>query len=140
MYELETIMRLSMLSMIGIYFIFSNTVMGVLKDDINGERIMVEINKKILNPWFYGLFIFSAISSIYWIFASGGTQHYAGMLFFFGTVLVTAIKNVPLNNKLKNEFKINAIASFWPKYLSEWVFWNHVRTVSAFISGFLLLN
>jgi len=139
-YELEAIMRLSMLSMVGIYFIFSNTVMEVLRGDMNGDKIMVQINRQILNPWFYGLFIFSTLSSLYWIFASSGVQHYGGILFFVGTVLVTALKNVPLNNKLKSELKVNGATSFWPKYLRKWIFWNHVRTVSAFISGFFILS
>ena len=134
----EALLQLTMFLMIGLYFIFSNTIVRALAQLDNGASVMIEINKQILNPVFLTCFVGSAFAAVY--FAIWGTtlELIAGSIFFIGTFLVTAVFNVPLNNKLRDAS--NQLGSnVWQLYLSQWVIWNHVRTVSALSSGFLLL-
>jgi len=52
--------------------------------------------------------------------------------------MVTAVFNVPLNNRLASvephspEMKI-----LWTFYLSRWTVWNHVRTICCLLAGIL---
>lgn len=57
--------------------------------------------------------------------------------FFIGTTLVTVTRSVPLNNLLRDS-SVDELAQVWQRYLDKWVFWNHVRSASAIIAGFLL--
>lgn len=134
---LETTIKLSMMTMIGQYFIFSNTVMRVLSDVENGADVMILINQKILNPLFFGYFFISGVGSLGLFFLSSDWLADAGIIFFIGTVAVTVVFNVPLNNKLKDASEQQKDI-IWKEYLSEWVIWNHVRTLSGAVSGVLL--
>ena len=133
----ETIIKLAMITMIGLYFIFSNTIMYALSSMDNGADVMVIVNKKILNPLFLGCFFISGVGSLSLFFISSGVTSAAGIIFFIGTVAVTVVFNVPLNDKLKGAQK-SEIKAVWKEYLSKWVVWNHVRTVSGVASGLLL--
>lgn len=57
-------------------------------------------------------------------------------VFFLGVFCVTMVFNVPRNNQLE---KLNASEpsafGLWQVYVSEWTFWNHVRTLSAFVAA-----
>ncbi len=130
--------QLSMLLMMGIYFIFSCSVMGALRQSEHGAETMVLINREILNPLFYLCFFGSAITSL--VFVVTRSNHFlAGLIFFVGTFLVTLIKNVPLNSRLLEADGETSFQRTWQAYLIKWVFWNHVRTVTAILSGVLLL-
>ena len=136
---LEAIMQLSMVSMIGLYFIFSNTIMAALRNTRNGADVMTEINDVILNPFFYLLFFGSALSSVYLLVMRDQTEWLAGLVFFVGTFVVTLARNVPLNNQLKSALgQQTQQAEVWQQYLQKWLFWNHLRTLSSFVSGALL--
>lgn len=134
---LETIIKLSMIIMIGLYFTFSNTVMRVLTNFENGSDVMVAINREILNPLFLGCFFISGVGSLSLSLMTTGLLASASIVFFIGTVAVTIVFNVPLNNKLKesSEQQRNEV---WREYLYKWVIWNHVRTIFGVISGLLL--
>ncbi|MDT0593726.1 DUF1772 domain-containing protein [Glaciecola petra] len=136
-YLTETIIKLAMITMIGLYFIFSNTIMHALSSVDNGAEVMVIINKKILNPLFLGCFFLSGVGSLSLFFLSSGLTSAAGIVFFIGTVAVTVVFNVPLNDKLKDAQKTE-IKGVWKDYLSKWVVWNHVRTGCGVVSGLLL--
>lgn len=125
----------TMIIMVGLYFIFSNTVMASLKNIPNGADVMVEINQVILNPIFMSIFVVSGIGSAYLAVFSQDALRWSGGIFFVGTTLVTMLKNVPLNNKLRDAKEEKQRANVWDEYLQKWVFWNHVRTVSAMVSG-----
>ncbi len=48
--------------------------------------------------------------------------------------------NVPLNNKLsKLDPDSTEAAKYWLTYLSEWMRWNHVRTIASVIAAALLI-
>ena len=133
----ETTIKLAMITMIGLYFIFSNTIMHALSIADNGADVMVLINKQILNPLFLGCFFISGVGSLSLFFLSSGLTSAAGIVFFIGTVAVTVVFNVPLNNKLKDASK-SELRAVWKEYLSKWVIWNHVRTACGVIAGLLL--
>ena len=137
-YILESVMQLTMIVMIGLYFTFSNTVMKALKNNSSGAEVMVEINQVILNPVFMFFFIGSAASALYLTFFSEGLDSASAIIFFIGTTVVTAIKNVPLNNQLRDASEEQR-PEIWSQYLKEWVFWNHVRTISAMSAGLLIV-
>ena len=60
------------------------------------------------------------------------------ILYLFGVLLITTIKNVPLNNKLEKlnstEFKGVFI---W--YRKPWNFWHNIRTFFSMISFLVLI-
>lgn len=133
----EGVLRLSIVIMVGLYFIFSNTIMVVLANKPFGASIMVEINRQILNPIFLCLFVLSGVAGVYFFFANSGIQALGGLLFFAGTTLVTMLFNVPLNNALRDASQ-ESLARVWQVYLTRWVCWNHVRSICAVLSAFML--
>lgn len=109
---------------------------------------MQSINRAILNPAFllifFGSVLFLSISSIYefhvnkvtfWLFLS------ASIFYLLGTVGVTGLGNVPLNDQLDTLeiVKMNAdkMAEFRKFYESNWNRLHLIRTVFAVVS-FLL--
>lgn len=133
----EYLLQLSMLIMIGLYFIFSNTIMRALAKFESGADIMVAINKEILNPTFLMCFFISAAASAYFALFAEGFLATAGAIFFLGTFIITLFFNVPLNNKLR-DFDDSNKKEIWQQYLAKWTFWNHVRTISAIVSGLFI--
>jgi uncharacterized membrane protein len=53
-------------------------------------------------------------------------------LYLFGVFGVTIVANVPHNDALARlDPGTREAATYWPTYLREWTFWNHVRTVAS---------
>jgi len=53
-------------------------------------------------------------------------------LYLVGTILLTIIYHVPRNETLATMEPRGANAeSYWPRYLSGWTAWNHVRAAAA---------
>lgn len=120
----------------GLFFIFSNTIMKVLKSYKihEGREVMVRINKEIQNPLFLTIFLSPLIIIIVsilfhpslldkWIIISFTT-------YFIGSFLVTIFFNVPMNRRLD----INKNMEYWSHYLGQWTLWNHVRTISSVLA------
>lgn len=128
--------------MAGVFFAFSTFVMKALAGIPEGEGIaaMQSINRAVINPWFMLVFLGTAgicafllsVAMLHW-----GTQRetylLAGaLLYLVGTVLVTLLFNVPKNNELAKIVRADPRGSvLWPRYVSAWTAWNHVRTVAA---------
>ncbi|NEO27952.1 MAG: DUF1772 domain-containing protein [Kamptonema sp. SIO4C4] len=102
------------------------------------------------NPWFMAVFFGPAIACLFLIIAAlqqwgqpGAIYWLAGsLLYLIGTIGVTIAGNVPLNDALAlvNPNSTEG-ATLWAKYLTDWTFWNHVRTVAAFLAaGFLMIS
>jgi uncharacterized membrane protein len=69
-------------------------------------------------------------SSLFWL---AGT-----VIYVVGTIGVTIAGNVPLNDALAMVNPDSAAgATLWARYLTDWTFWNHVRTVAAAIAAVL---
>ena len=132
----------------GVYFAFSFFVMHSLNKHNPSEaiKIMNSINEVILKSPFIILFFFSSFIALA-LFIDNfisktliSDQGFASLIFLVGMFLCTALKNVPLNRKLAdfNDLSDNPEME-WRHYYKHWVRWNHVRTVSSFISMTLLV-
>lgn len=132
----------------GIFFAFSTFVMQALgrQTPAAGIAAMQAINITVINPWFMAVFFGPAVlslvlaiaalrnweqpSAIYWLVGA--------LLYLGGTVGVTIAGNIPLNDALA---MVNPDspegATLWARYLTDWTFWNHVRTVAAALAATL---
>jgi uncharacterized membrane protein len=134
----------------GLLFAFSNFVMTALAHQPPSScvRTMQAINVYILNPLFFIVFFGTAVASFVLAVAtilrmprSGAPLLLAGSaLYLVGTVGVTMMFHVPLNNRLSVlNPDIAETAKYWLTYLSEWVRWNHVRTIASVMATALLI-
>lgn len=125
----------------GVFFAFSTSVMNALGriPPAAGMAAMQWINIVILNPLFLGTFLGTAaiclgltvVSFLRW--ERGGVFLLAGAaLYLIGSLLVTMVFNVPMNNALAAASLDDAdSAGLWANYLTNWTFWNHVRTAAS---------
>ncbi len=60
-------------------------------------------------------------------------------VYLVGTIGVTMVLNVPLNNQLA-VMDVNAAASAdaWLAYVRDWTLWNHIRTIAALVAALIL--
>lgn len=128
----------------GLFFIFSNTIMSALGQlpPAHGTSSMQNINRVILNPLFFAVFIGTAIVSVLlvismiWFWGPGSIYILLGaLIYIIGCFLVTVVKNVPMNNALDAaKADSSDAAELWSKYLIDWTAWNHVHTVACILS------
>jgi uncharacterized membrane protein len=130
----------------GVFFAFSTFVMKALAKlpPAQGLAAMQSINEVVINPWFLTLFLGTAVTSACMVIGSLLRWHdprafywlAGGALYLAGTILVTAVCNVPRNDALAQVAPGSPeAAGFWATYLSIWTAWNHVRTVAALLAG-----
>lgn len=128
--------------MAGLFFVFSVCVMTALGrlPAAQGIAAMQSINSAILNPLFFAVFFGTAVLSLVLIVLSlvewndpGAVWRFGGgTLYLVGIILVTMVRNVPLNNRLAAvDPDSTEGASLWSRYLSVWTTWNHVRTLAS---------
>ncbi|WP_404786945.1 DUF1772 domain-containing protein [Altericista sp. CCNU0014] len=126
----------------GVFFAFSTFVMSALArlQTAQGIAAFQSINITVYNPWFMGAFlgtastcIFLAVSSLLKWQQHGAAYLLVGsLLYLAGTVGVTILFNVPLNDALAVVDPGSADgASLWSRFVPNWTFWNHVRTIAA---------
>jgi len=134
----------------GIFFAFSNFVMAALGKVTpeQGIRAMQTINITVLNRGFIGLFLGTAAGYLILTIVALTGSYEANSLYLFagaalylvGSLLVTVIFNIPLNDSLA---AIKADSSegekLWAKYLERWTQWNSVRTFASFAAMISLL-
>lgn len=129
----------------GLFFVFSNTVMRALGrlQSSQGIAAMQSINKIILNPLFFSVFIGTAIGSFFLLISliwrwSQPESFYllvGSLLYLVGVMFVTIRCNVPMNNNLDSfDPEDSKAAEYWAFYLNRWTRWNHVRAVTSFLS------
>ena len=122
----------------GVFFAFSSFIMKALSrlPPAHGAAAMNAISATILRSLFMPIFMATAFASLslgavclFRPSQSGATLIVAACaLCFGGMFVVTVAFNVPLNNALA------ADASVWSRYLKDWTFWNHVRTMASLIA------
>lgn len=145
--KLFTVLGCSLVA--GVFFAFSTFVMSALArlQPREGIVAMQSINITAINPWFMvALFgtalacLFLAIASLSKLHQPGAVYLLLGSLFYLvGTILVTIAFNVPLNDALAIAKPDSTEgANLWARYLANWTFWNHVRTIAAFSAAALL--
>jgi uncharacterized membrane protein len=137
--------------MAGLFFIFSVCIMQALSrlPPEGGIAAMNAINDVILNPLFLGAFMGTALLGLGLIAVAliwGGQGSYllaaGGLVYLVGTLAVTMVFNVPLNNALAAASGQAAVDLWRERYLTDWVWWNHVRTFAStgalalFVLGF----
>jgi uncharacterized membrane protein len=126
----------------GVFFAFSTFVMNALArlQPTPGIAAMQSINITVINPLFMTAFlgtgaacILLAVSSLFKWHQPGAAYLLVGsLLYLVGTVGVTIVFNVPLNDALaKVEPDSTLGVSLWTSYLDNWTFWNHIRTAAA---------
>ncbi len=126
----------------GVFLAFSTFVMKALAQlpTEQGVAAMQRINIVVLNPIFLGLFLgTTVIASISGVAAVASWDTYrsalipaACALYILGCFGVTVAFNVPRNDRLARLPPSSDEAfDYWQVYLKEWVFWNHVRTISS---------
>lgn len=128
--------------MAGVFFAFSSFVMNALArlQPTQGIAAMQSINITAINPLFMAALFGTAAACILLAVSSLLRWHQPGaayllvgsLLYLVGTVLVTIVFNVPLNDALARIEPSSTIgASLWTSYLVNWTVWNHIRTTAA---------
>jgi uncharacterized membrane protein len=126
----------------GVFFAFSTFVMPALArlQPIQGIAAMQSINITAINPLFMtalfgtaAICLFLSVASLLkWHQFSSNYLLMGSLLYLIGTILVTIVFNVPLNDGLAKVDPNSAEgAKLWASYLANWTAWNHVRTVAA---------
>jgi len=134
----------------GLYFAFSTFVMTALGriDQAAGIAAMNSINKVIVQSLFLPVFLGStaacallAVLGLFrWNEPGAPAMIAGGLLYVAGMFAVTVIFNVPLNNALAAVNPAGPEAqALWTRYLSDWTFWNHVRTVASTLAFALFI-
>jgi uncharacterized membrane protein len=134
----------------GVFFAFSTFVMPALGRIPAPKAIsaMQSINVAAINPAFMLAFLGSAaagglaavLSTTRWSEPANLCRIAGTAIYVVGSVGVTMGLNVPLNDALAPlPADGTAAAELWPRYLSEWTSWNHVRTAASLIAAAMLL-
>jgi uncharacterized membrane protein len=134
----------------GIFFAFSTFVMHALArlPTEQGIAAMQSINITVINPFFMGAFLGTGVLCA--LLAAGGWFRWddvgakiaviASLIYLIGVIGVTIIFNVPLNDALAAaQPGTQEAIDLWTRYLKEWTFWNHVRTVAPLFSAILFI-
>jgi uncharacterized membrane protein len=132
--------------MAGFFFAFSLCVMTALGRQLPAAGIsaMQAINVVVLNPLFFAVFfgtaaacLVAAIGALVSWPAPAAVVVLAGSLsYLVGSILVTIVFNVPLNNALAAvDPESSEGTAVWTRYLSVWTAWNHVRTVACLVAA-----
>lgn len=133
----------------GIFFAFSSFVMSALGNvpPRAGIAVMNAINVTVINASFMLVFLGTAALSVGLALASfrwWGTLDAvlllaASLVYLLGCLGVTMVRNVPLNDALAAGPDPET-TGLWSRYLIEWTWWNHVRTVSCLASAALFIT
>jgi uncharacterized membrane protein len=132
----------------GVYFAFSTFVMSALGriEQASSIAAMNSINTSILRSLFMPIFLGSTLAALAlvvlalarWGESGSAPALGGGVIFVLGMFAVTMIFNVPLNNELQAVDPAALAASpIWARYLKDWTFWNHVRTVASVTASLL---
>jgi uncharacterized membrane protein len=100
------------------------------------NAINVEIVRSLFLPFFLSTTLSSAtlagLAIVRWGDAGTIAMLVGGTLYVLGMFVVTMVFNVPLNDALAAVDPKSAVAAtLWTRYLSDWTFWNHVRTIAS---------
>lgn len=137
--------------MAGLFFVFSVCIMQALSrlPPEEGVAAMNAINIVIQRPLFLTAFLATGLLGLIFVVAAlltGGEGTYllaaGGAVYLFGTLAVTIVFNVPLNDALAAARGKDAAELWRRRYLTDWLWWNHIRTIASiaalalFVLGF----
>lgn len=133
----------------GVFFAFSSFVMRALErlPPAQGMAAMQSINVVAVTPVFMTA-LFGTAAACLAVAAAAVTEWRAdtsvyllagSLSYLIGTIAVTIVFNVPLNNALATANPASGDGvPLWTKYARTWTLWNHVRTVSGLVAAALL--
>jgi len=139
--------------MSGIFFTWTNAVkpgIGTL-NNISYLRAFKAMNKAILNPLFYIVFILPVLTITISAYINYGSPNFyifkllfaSTLIYFFGVFILTINGNVPINELLENtdlqKISETELSSLRENIENKWNNLNLIRTVSSFISFLLLV-
>lgn len=105
---------------------------------------MQSINVVVLNPWFLGVFLGTAVACVLAVISSVPRWREPGAiylmigsaLYLVGSLMVTIVFNVPRNEALASVVPAApGSAGLWAGYVASWTAWNHVRTAASFAAA-----
>ncbi|MER6060956.1 anthrone oxygenase family protein [Streptomyces sp. NPDC001792] len=128
--------------MAGAFCAFSTSVMRGLAalPPAQGVAAMNAINVAAVRPAFMTVFTGSAVLSaviavvtfVVWPNEGRLELLLGSALYLCGSFGLTIVTNVPRNDRLAQLTPGTPEAAvYWPAYVREWTFWNHVRTVAS---------
>ena len=134
----------------GVYFAFSTFVMTALGriDQAAGISAMNAINTVIVQwlfmPFFLGTTLTSLVLAVMQLFrwneAGSAAVIAGGLIYVIGMFAVTMFFNVPLNDALAATAPASSDAKLlWERYLADWTWWNHVRTITSTLASALFV-
>jgi uncharacterized membrane protein len=131
----------------GLFYSWSVSVIPGTQNVVDSTYLetMQSINREILNPLFFLIFfgslVFLGVTSVYEFYSNQLTFWFvlsATITYLIGTLGVTVIGNVPLNNQLAalelKEMNVSHLAEFRKTYEIKWNQFHLIRTVFAVIS------
>ena len=131
----------------GMFYAFSSFIMAALArvPPAEGMRAMNAINVTVITPSFMALFMGTAVLgialAIWSLFSISQADSQlvllGALLYLLGCFGVTMAFNVPLNNRLAR-VDLREAQVLWPRYVNDWLRWNHVRTALGALSLALL--
>jgi uncharacterized membrane protein len=133
----------------GVFFAFSSFVMAlgrILPDQ--GVAAMNSIDVTVINPGFMTALFGTGLACLPlalgplfgWRQPGQPLILIASLIYIIGSLGVTMVCNVPLNDALAAaEPNTPQATALWTRYLSEWVLWNHVRTIASLASGIMFV-
>ncbi|MBD2449041.1 DUF1772 domain-containing protein [Nostoc sp. FACHB-152] len=134
--------------MAGVFFAFSNFVMKALEriEPSQGITAMQSINITVINPLFMTVFLGTGAVCVFilvflllgWHRTSTIYLLIGCLLYLVGTLGVTIVFNVPLNEALAlvQPDSTDGV-KLWANYLKDWTFWNHIRAAAALAASAL---
>lgn len=136
--------------MAGLFCSFSNFVMKALSEipPPKGIAAMQSINRVIVRPAFLIVFLGTGFAcalvvGLGWQQLRNAALAWAivgGVVYVLGSIVVTIVFNVPLNNRLAAvDPESEEGAKMWEIYLVKWTRWNHVRSIATIVSTLLLI-
>ena len=135
----------------GLYLAFSTFIMTALEriPPSHGIAAMQSINRVILRSLFMVLFFGTTLVSaglaafaliVIWGSPAAMVLLAAGIIYVVGMFVCTMVFNVPLNNALDAADPATTSGQeVWANYLTNWTFWNHIRTVASIASSFFFI-
>ena len=134
----------------GVFFAFSTFIMNALSrlPPAQGIAAMQSINITAINPLFMTALFGTAAGCLLLAIAVLPKLPQPNIIYLFvgavlylvGAIGVTIAFNIPLNDALAKVAPDSSEGSnLWARYLIDWTFWNHIRTLAAFVATVLLL-
>lgn len=126
----------------GVFFGFSTFIMTALghRPPAEGIAAMQEINLVVVRSGFIAVFMGTALTSaalalyaiLRWDDPRAAYWLIGAFLYVIGTFILTIVYNVPLNDELAAVDPASTQgASVWSRYLTDWTWWNSVRTAAS---------